>query len=346
VLAVRNSVGVFDASPLGKIEVKGPDSAEFLQRMYANSVRNLPVGRCRYGLMLNENGIVYDDGVLSRLADDHFLVGTTSGHAAAITENFEEWLQCEWPHLQVLVTNVTTAWAVINIAGPKARDVLATIGTEIDLASAKFPHMSFRAGNIDGVPARVARVSFSGELSYEVAVPWGFGGALWTRATRAGKIHDITPFGIEALMVMRIEKGFLHIGADTDGATLPQDIGFDMPIKKKPEDFVGRRSTMRPDGLREDRRQLVGLEVTDTGPALATGAHVLPADAAEPRGTIGWVTSSATSPVLNRPIALALVSAGQSRMGEKIRIWDLGAWRSARICDRRFYDPAGERFDG
>jgi sarcosine oxidase subunit alpha len=264
----------------------------------------------------------------------------------AITENFEEWLQCEWPHLQVLVANVTTAWAVINVAGPKAREVLIRIGTDIDLASSAFPHMSCRAGNIGGVPARVMRVSFSGELSYEIAVPWGFGGALWTTVMRAGQVHDIAPFGIEALMVMRIEKGFLHIGADTDGTTLPQDIGFDTLIKKKLDDFVGRRSTMRPDGLREDRRQLVGLEVTDNGPALATGAHVLPADATEPRGTIGWVTSSATSPVLNRPIAMALVSAGQSRMGENIRIWDLGAWRSARICDRRFYDPAGERFDG
>ncbi len=346
VLAVRNSVGVFDASPLGKIEVKGPDAAEFLQRMYANSVRTLAVGRCRYGLMLNENGVVYDDGVLTRLADDHFLVGTTSGHAAAISETFEEWLQCEWRHLRVLAANVTTAWAVINIAGPRARDVLAAIGTDIDLTSAAFPHMSYRAGNIAGVPARVMRVSFSGELSYEVAVPWGFGGALWAAAMRAGKAHDIAPFGIEALMVMRVEKGFLHVGTDTDGTTLPQDIGFGPLIEKKLDDFVGRRSTMRPDGLRADRRQLVGIEVTDEGPALAAGAHLLPADAVEPRGTIGWVTSSAMSPVLNRPIAMALVSAGRSRMGENIRVWDMGTWRSARICDQRFYDPAGERLNG
>ncbi|MBN8955205.1 MAG: hypothetical protein J0H17_01160 [Rhizobiales bacterium] len=157
-LAVRNSVGLFDASPLGKIEVKGPDAAEFLQRMYANSVRNLPVGRCRYGLMLNENGVVYDDGVLTRLADDHFLVGTTSGHAVAITENFEEWLQCEWPHLQVLVANVTTAWAVINVAGPKAREVLIRIGTDIDLCGSASPaNYPTRSPCHGGLAARFGR---------------------------------------------------------------------------------------------------------------------------------------------------------------------------------------------
>jgi sarcosine oxidase subunit alpha len=285
-------------------------------------------------------------GVPTCLADDHFLAGTTSGHAAAITENFEEWLQCEWLHLRVRVANITTAWAVINIAGPRARDVLAAIGIDIDLASAAFPHMSYRMGDIGSVPTRVIRARFSGELSYEVAAPWGFGGAFWTGATRVGQAYGVTPFGIEALTVMRIEKGFLHVGADTDGTTLPQDIGFGPLIEKKSDDFVGRRSTMRPDGLREDRRQLVGVEVTGNGPAPAADAHLLPADAVESRGTIGWVASSAMSPILNRPIAMALVSAGQSRIGENIRIWDMGTWRSARICDRRFYDPAGQRLDG
>jgi sarcosine oxidase subunit alpha len=346
VRTVRNAAGLFDASPLGKIEVKGPDAATFLDRMYVNGILNLGLGRCRYGLMLSEHGIVYDDGIVARMADDHFLVGTTSGHAAAIAEGFEEWLQCEWTSLRVLVSDVTTAWAVMNVAGPRARDVLAAVGTGIDLAPAAFPHMSLRMGHVGGIPARVQRVSFTGELSYEIAVPWGHGAALWNALIAAGEPHGITPFGVEALMVMRVEKGFLHVGSDTDGTTLPQDIGFGGIAAKKVSDFVGRRSTQRPDGLRTDRRQLVGLEVTDGRGMLNAGAHVLTAGATEARGTEGWVTSSVHSPTLGRPLAMALVKRGHSRMGEPVRIWDLGVWRVARIVDQRFFDPLGERLDG
>lgn len=346
VQAVRGSVGLFDASPLGKIEVKGPDAAEFLHRMYVNNARTLKVGQCRYGLMLNEHGIVYDDGVFARLAENHFLVGTTSGHAAAIAETFQEWLQCEWPHLRVLVDNVTTGWAVMNIAGPKAREVLAAIGTDIDLAAGAFPHMHYREGTVGGVPARIQRVSFTGELSYEVAVPWRYGASLWDAFMDAGKPSGITPFGVEALMVMRVEKGFLHVGSDTDGTTYPQDVGFGAVVAKKKDDFVGRRSTTRPDGLREDRRQLVGLEVTDRGPPLDIGSHVLPPEAREARGTQGWVTSSVYSPTLGRPVAMALIERGTQRMGAEVRVWNLGDWRAARIVDPRFYDPAGERTHG
>jgi sarcosine oxidase, subunit alpha len=346
VLAVRGAVGLFDASPLGKIEVKGPDAAEFLQRIYVNGVHTLKLGQCRYGLMLDEHGIVHDDGVFARIGANHFLVGTTSGHAAAIAETFHEWLQCEWPDLRVLVENVTTGWAVMNLAGPQARTVLAGVGTDIDLSAQAFPHMGFRAGTVGGVPARIQRVSFTGELSYEVAVPWGHGAALWDAMMHAGQPCGITPFGIEALMAMRIEKGFLHVGSDTDGTTYPQDLGFGPAIAREKDDFVGRRSTMRPDGLRDDRRHLIGLEVTDGGGPIAVGAHVLPSDAALPRGTQGWVTSSVQSPTLGRPIAMGLVERGRARLGEDVRIWDLGCWRTARIADQRFFDPAGERTHG
>jgi sarcosine oxidase subunit alpha len=346
VLAVRNGVGLFEASPLGKIEVKGPDAAEFLQRMYVNGVRNLKAGRCRYGLMLNEHGVVYDDGVFARIGENHYLVGTTSGHAVAIADSFNEWLQCEWPDLKVMVENVTTAWSVMNLAGPKAREVLMAVGTDIDLSSKAFPHMTYREGHVGGVKARVERVSFSGELSYEVAVPWSYGAALWGAFMRAGRKFGISPFGVEALMVMRVEKGFLHVGSDTDGTTYPQDVGFGAAIEKKPDDFVGRRSTMRPDGRRTDRRQLVGLEITDDGGPIPIGAHILPADAIEPKGTEGWVTSSVMSPTLKRPLAMALVARGSSRTGEDVRAWHLGKWRAARIVDPRFYDSAGTRLDG
>jgi sarcosine oxidase subunit alpha len=314
--------------------------------MYVNGVRNLKVGRCRYGLMLSEHGVVFDDGVFARIAENHFLVGTTSGHAAAIADMFNEWLQCEWPHLRVMVENVTTAWAVMNVAGPDARAVLSDIGTDIDLAPDAFPHMTYREGRIGGVPARIQRVSFSGELSFEVAVPWGYGASLWNAILRAGRRFGIAPFGVEALMVMRVEKGFLHVGSDTDGTTYPQDVGFAAAIARKPDDFVGRRSTMRPDGLREDRRQLVGLEVTDGQGPLVVGAHVLPPDTQVARGTQGWVTSSVQSPTLGRPLAMALVERGTSRMGEAVKVWHLDQWRSARIADPRFFDPAGERING
>jgi sarcosine oxidase subunit alpha len=346
VLGVRGGVGLFDASTLGKIEVKGPDAAEFLQRMYVNGVRTLKVGQCRYGLMLNEHGIVFDDGVFARLADQHFLVGTTSGHAAAIADSFQEWLQCEWPDLRVLVENVTTGWAVMNVAGQHARTVLAAIGTDIDLSAEAFPHMTLRTGMLGGVKTRIQRVSFTGELSYEVAVPWGFGASLWDALMRIGQPYGITPFGVESLMAMRIEKGFCHVGSDTDGATYPQDIGFARAIANKPDDFVGRRSVMRVEGERPNRRQLVGLEVVDGRGALEVGAHILPAGATDASGTQGWVTSSVHSPTLDRPIAMGLVERGQQRIGEPVRIWDLETWRDAKIADARFFDPAGDRIHG
>ena len=346
VLAVRSSVGLFEASPLGKIEVKGPDAAAFLDRMYVNTISTLKPGRCRYAIMLTENGTVYDDGVVTRLADDHFLVGTTSGHAAAIAETLREWLQCEWITMQVLVEDVTPCWAVANIAGPKARDVLAALEPDMDISSTAFPHMSARTGHVCGLPARIARVSFTGELSYEIAVPWRDAGTLWSVLVEAGAPHGLTPFGVEALMTMRIEKGFLHVGSDTDSTTLPQDIGFSGIMEKKKADFVGRRSALRPDGQRADRRSLVGLEVADGNPApLVAGAHVLPADTIAPQPSQGWVTSSTWSPTLEASLALALVERGQDRMGERVRIWDLGTWREARITSLCQLDPEGARLD-
>ena len=344
--AVRNSVGLFDGSPLGKIEVKGPDAAEFLQRMYVNDVRSLKVGRCRYGLMLSEHGIVKDDGIVARLANNHFLVGTTSGNAHSIAESFQEWLQCEWPHLDALVEDVTTGWAVMNVAGPKARDTLEAIGTDVDLSLTTFPHMACRTGTVAGVPARIQRVSFSGELSYEMAVPWAHGPALWNACLSAGSRFGITPFGVEALMTMRIEKGFLHVGSDTDGTTYPQDIGFGNAMERKADDFVGRRSAMRPDARRKDRRALVGIEVADGGGILPVGGHVLPEAATKTGPSEGWVTSSVMSPTFARPLALALVRRGSDRLGETVKIWHLGRWRTGTIATPRFYDPTGDRLNG
>nr|WP_070959257.1 sarcosine oxidase subunit alpha family protein [Hyphomonas sp. Mor2] len=346
VLAVRNGLGLFDASPLGKIEVFGPDAGEFLSRIYINNMKTLKPGRCRYGLMLDENGIVFDDGVLACLAENHYLVGTTSGHASVIAGQLEEWLQCEWLDLDVVTQDVTTSWAVMNINGAASRTVLESFETDIDFSKDSFPHMRFRSGTLQGVPCRVQRVSFSGELSYEVSVPSRYGKALWDAFMEAGKPYGIAPFGVEALMVLRTEKGYLHVGSDTDGMTMPQDLGFGRLIEKKAMDFVGRRSIMRPEGLRDDRRTLVGLEVLDNGDALTVGAHIVAEGAKPPTPSQGWVTTSVYSPSLNRPIALALVEKGQARMGETVKVWDLGQTRPARIVQMGGYDPESERLNG
>ncbi len=343
--AVRASAGLFDASPLGKIAVKGPDAATFLDRIYVGTISTLKPGRCRYGLMLNEHGILFDDGVVARIAEDHFLVGTTSGHAAAVQAAFQEWLQCEWTGLAVASENVTQGWAVMNVAGPHARTILQSLETDIDLSADAFPHLAHREGTLEGVHCRIQRVSFTGELSFEVAVPTRYGLALHARLMEAGAPFGITPFGVEALMILRTEKGFLHLGSDTDGMTLPQDIGFGGPVTTKKVDFVGRRSCLRPDGQRADRRQFVGLESLD-GRLLPVGAHVLRPGEAAPGRSQGWVTSSVNSPNLGRPHALAMIEAGQSRLGEEICVWDLGTSHRARIVDPCAFDPEGVRMHG
>ena len=346
VRAVRGGVGLFEASPLGKIEVKGPDAARFLDRVYVNKILTMKPGKCRYGLMLNENGVVYDDGIVTRLADDHFLVGATSGHASSVAEMLQEWLQCEWVDLKVLTEDVTTSWAVVNVAGPQARRLLERLGGDIDLSAEAFPHMSHFEGRIADIACRIARVSFSGELSYEVAVPWDQGARLWALCLEEGRDLGVTPFGIESLMAMRIEKGFLHVGSDTDGMTLPQDIGFGTMIAGKKSDFIGRRSTTRPDGRRPDRRQFVGLDVIDGGEALTVGAHVV-AQSGDTKGlSEGWVTSSVWSPTLDSPVALAMIQRGTERHGETVTVWDLGQERRARIGQPCRYDSAGDSLNG
>ncbi len=343
-LAVRDGVGLFEASPLGKIEVAGADAREFLNRFYVNNMATLKPQRCRYGVMLDENGVVLDDGVLACLGPNRYLAGTTSGHAALIADNMDEWLQCEWPDLDVVVQEVTTNWAVMNVNGPRARDLLRKFDCSIDLAAEAFPHMHVREGEIEGVACRIQRVSFSGELSYEVAVPWGFGASFWAALMDAGREFGVSPFGVETLMALRVEKGFLHVGADTDGMTLPQDIGFGGVISRKAADFIGRRSTMRPDSLRDDRRQFVGLECLDgSAKPLTVGAHVLLPESAPPALTQGWVTSSVYSAALGKPVALGMVANGRERIGEEVKIWDRGVSRRARISAPGAYDPEGKR---
>jgi sarcosine oxidase subunit alpha len=338
--AVRAGVGLFDASPLGKIEVTGPDAAKFLDHFYVNAVAKLDDGRVRYGLMLNENGVIIDDGTVARLARDRFVVTTTSGGASRIAAWLEEWRQCEWPGLEVFVSPVTAQWATFAIAGPRARQLLARFRTDIAYDWRSLPHMSLREGRFAGAPARLYRVSFSGELGYEVNVPARYGAALWTELLKAGADFGVTPYGVETVLLLRLEKGYLHVGVDTDGTTSPADVGWGDAAAKRKGDFIGKRSLARPDNRREDRLQLVGL--TDAGGGtLVAGAHLRVAGTTE--GSDGWVTSASHSPALGKPIALALLRGGRARIGERVAVHDLGRSGEALVVPTAFLDPDGKR---
>ncbi|PHQ69493.1 MAG: sarcosine oxidase subunit alpha, partial [Sneathiella sp.] len=346
-LAVRKSVGVLDASTLGKIDIRGADAAEFLNRIYTNAWAKLGVGRVRYGLMCHEDGMVFDDGTTSRLADDRFLMTTTSGNAAQVLDWLEEYLQTEWPDLKVYCTSVTEQWATVSIAGPKAGDVLEKLAPAMDLTAENFPFMSFKEGEVAGLMARVFRISFTGELSYEINVPWHSGAELWEAVMEAGVEFDITPYGTESMHILRAEKGFIIVGQETDGTTTPQDLGMDWIVSKKKLDFVGKRSFNRADTNRSDRKQLVGLLTNNPADVLPEGAQlVLDADAAMPMPMAGHVTSSYYSAALGRSIALALVKGGRARHGSKIFAPLKDRTIEVEIVDPVFYDREGEHING
>jgi len=344
VRTVRSACALFDGSPLGKLEVFGPDAARFLDFMYVGSVSNLAIGQARYGLLLNENGTLVDDGIVARLGPERFWVNTTTAGIERTQAAFEEWLQCEFVDFQVLVTPVTSRWANVTVAGPKAWEWLAAVGFEAALAPHALKHMSLRDSLLEGVPLRVLRASFSGELGYEINLPapqaeWLLA-RLWSRAADFGG----GLYGIEALQVMRVEKGYLHIGTDTDGTTLPQDVGFARGIERKAAAFVGRRSLSRPAGQDAARLQLVGLTAADGRTLLPVGGQI--ARKPPPTLTEGHVTSSYFSPALGFPVALAMLRGGAARLGEEVRVYHLGATHSARVVSTPFFDSKGERLHG
>jgi sarcosine oxidase subunit alpha len=343
-LAVRTAVGIFDNSPIGKIEVRGPDAAEFLNRFYINNVPSLPAGKARYGLMLNDNGIIVDDGVFVRLAENHFLVHTTSGGVGRITEQLEDWLQCEWPHLQVLVDDCTSQWANFTIAGPNARELLAKLGTDIDLSAEALPHMAAACGLVMGMQARVVRVSFSGELSFEINIPARHAAGFLQAALRLGEEFGVCPYGVESLMVLRLEKGYLHLGSDTDGSSTPDDVGWGKVARSKTKDYIGRRSLFRSANQDPGRQQLVGLAPLDPGQELQPGAHLLAGENRQaPAKTDGWITSGCYSPNLRRHIGLGVLAGGQRRLGEIVTVVNERRTFHARVVDMVFLDPQNER---
>ncbi|HEX2235312.1 MAG TPA: glycine cleavage T C-terminal barrel domain-containing protein [Actinomycetota bacterium] len=347
-LAVRTGAGIMDASTLGKVEVVGPDAAEFLDRMYTNKMSSLAVGSIRYGMMLGVDGMVLDDGVAMRLGEDRFLFTTTTGGAARVLDHCEEWLQTEWPHLRAYCTSVTEQWATVAVAGPRARAVLAALGTDIDLSVEAFPWMTFREGNVAGIPARVARVSFSGELAFEVNVAGWHGLPLWEAAMEAGRAEGLTPYGTETMHVLRAEKGYVIVGQDTDGTVTPHDLGMSWIVSTKKGDFVGRRSLRRPDTARRDRRHLVGLLPDDPQTLLPEGAQLVAEEdgSAPPVAMVGHVTSSYRSPSLGRTFALALVDGGRELTGRTLYAPLPEGTIAATVTEPVFYDPEGARRDG
>lgn len=341
---VRQGVGLFEGSPLGKIEVYGPDAADFLDLMYVGTMSTIPVGGARYGAMLNENGIVIDDGIMARLGPNHFWVNTTSGGVDRAVLGFEEWLQCEYVHLRVFVVPMTSQWGNVTVSGPNAWKLLSKVGFDEALAPASMKHMTMRETSFGGHPVRVLRASFNGELGYEINLPASQTEPLFEQLWTAGQSLGVCPYGVEALMIMRLEKGFIHVGADTDGTTLPQDVGLARGVDRKKANFVGRRSLSRPAGKDAERLQLVGLQPVDRRTRLPVGAHL--SLKAPPAEAEGFVTSSAYSPALQQPIALALLKRGTQRVGEKLQAWHLGSAIEAEVVKTPFFDPAGERLHG
>ncbi|WP_186393695.1 MULTISPECIES: sarcosine oxidase subunit alpha [unclassified Pannonibacter] len=339
----RTSAGMFDASTLGKIEVAGPDAVEFMNRMYTNPWTKLQPGRCRYGLLLGEDGFIRDDGVIGRLSNDLFHVTTTTGGAARVLNMMEDYLQTEWPDLNVWLTSTTEQWATVAVNGPNARKVLEPLVKGLDMSEAAFPHMSVAECTVAGFPARLFRVSFTGELGFEVNVPARHGLALWKAIFEAGKPYGICPYGTETMHVLRAEKGYIIVGQDTDGTVTPQDAGLDWAVGKAKKDFVGKRSLARPDIVAPNRKQLVGL-LTEDRSRLEEGAQiVLDPNQKLPMTMVGHVTSSYDSVALGRPIAMALIAGGHGRMGETVHIPMPHGTVRATITSTDFYDPEGER---
>ena len=342
-IAARSSLGIMDASTLGKIDVCGKDAVSFLEKIYTHDVAKMAIGQCAYGIMLGEDGMIKDDGVMARLGENHFYLTTTTGGAANVMSWLEQWLQTEWPHLDVYMTSLTDHLSTIALVGPNSRRVLQTL-VNTDLSAEFFPFMRTCKSEIAGIAIDLYRVSFSGELAFEVNVNSNFALHLWNLLMKAGKDFGITPYGTETMHVLRAEKGFIIVGQDTDGSVNPLDAGLGWLISKE-KDFLGKRSLERADSLRKDRKQLVGLLSVDNKSVIPEGAQLIEKKATSgPTPMYGHVSSSYYSPILGHPIALALVQSGRNRYGEKLLAVSSDAKAiEVSITKPIFYDLKGEQ---
>ena len=343
--AARKSAGILDASTLGKIDIQGSDASEFLNRVYTNAWSKLAIGKCRYGLMLNEDGMVFDDGVTTRLGENHYIMTTTTGGAANVLSKLEDYLQTEWPELDVYLTSVTDHFATASLCGPNSKKILNKIIPELDLSDENFPHMSFKEVTVDKIKCRIMRISFTGEQSYEINAPASFGEAIWEKCIEAGKEFDITPYGTETMHLLRAEKGFIIVGQDTDGTMTPIDLQMDWIVSKKKYDFIGKRSLYRSDTMKENRKQLVGLLTEDPNIVLEEGAQIVSELNQKPIEMLGHVTSSYFSPNLNKSIALAVVKDGKNMMGRKLFVPMENKNINVTVANTVFYDEKNERLN-
>jgi len=343
VRATRDSLGILDASTLGKIDIKGRDVSEFLNRVYTNSWSKLDIGKCRYGIMLGDDGMVIDDGVTARVGEYHYIMSTTTGNAASVMSKLEDWLQTEWPELEVYLTSVTEQYGTISLNGPNAKKLMNKVVPGYDFSKENFPHMSVKEINIFGVKCRVMRISFTGELCYEINVPAGFAKNLWEICIENGQEFNITPYGTEAMHVLRAEKGFIIVGQETDGSVTPVDLDMDWIVSKKKYDFVGKRALYRSDTIKKDRKQLVGLKTKDPKKVLEEGAQLVEKITSLPMKMVGHVTSSYYSPNLKSSFALALIKGGIKRKGEILVAPMENENIEVEITNPVFIDPENKR---
>ena len=343
--AARDGAGILDASTLGKIDIQGSDASEFLNRVYTNAWSKLAIGKCRYGLMLNEDGMVYDDGVTTRLDENHYIMTTTTGGAATVLGKLEDYLQTEWPELDVYLTSVTDHFATISVCGPNSKKIVKKVIPDLDLSDEKFPHMSFKNAKIDNIKCRVMRISFTGEQSYEINIQANFGKSVWEKCMEAGKEFNITPYGTETMHLLRAEKGFIIVGQDTDATLTPIDLQMDWIVGKKKYDFIGKRSLYRSDTIREDRKQLVGIVTEDPREVLEEGAQIVADVSKKPVEMLGHITSSYFSPNLNKSIALGVVKGGKNMLGKKLFIPMKNKIISVQVADPVFLDKENKRLN-
>ena len=343
--AARDSAGILDASTLGKIDIQGTDASEFLNRVYTNAWSKLEIGKCRYGLMLNEDGMVYDDGVTTRLNENHYIMTTTTGGAATVLGKLEDYLQTEWPELDVYLTSVTDHYATISVCGPKSKKIISQVIPNLDLSDDNFPHMSFKNTKINEIKCRVMRISFTGEQSYEINVQANYGKSVWEKCMEAGKEFNITPYGTETMHLLRAEKGFIIVGQDTDATMTPIDLQMNWIVSKKKYDFIGKRSLYRSDTMRDDRKQLVGLLTENPDEVLEEGAQIVANFNKSPVEMLGHVTSSYYSPNLKKSIALGFVRGGKNMMGQKLIIPMENKKINVTVADPVFLDKENKRLN-
>ena len=347
---LRENAGILDGSTLGKIEIKGRDALEFMNLMYTNAFSKMKPMTSRYAMMLGEDGMIKDDGIICKISDQHFIATTTSSGAPKVLADMEEYLQTEWPHLQVYLNSITEQFSTFNISGPKTREIMMKVFPDIDFSNNAFPFMTFKNFDYKETKIRIMRASFTGELGYEIYIPPKFGLELWEEIFSCGKEYNLIPYGTETMHLLRAEKGYIVIGQETDGTVTPIDLNYNWMIGKNKKDFIGKRSLSRPDTSREDRKQLVGLLPINKKDIIEEGQHIvelneLPKKITNPIKYLGHVSSGYHSPNLNHSIGLAMIRGGKNLLGQKFFVTASGKTKNipVEIVNPVFIDPENKR---